>query len=397
MKMKKPDSSDSSFGIDTTLVTTGRDPHANFGFVNPPVYHGSTILFPTAEKLVNLDQEYRYGRRGTPTSRALETAVTEIENGYASKIMSSGLGAITTALFAVIKAGDHILMTDAVYRPARMFCDDVLAGLGVETTYYDPTIGAGIAELMRPNTAVVYTESPGTQTMEVQDIPAIVEVAHAHGALVVCDNTWATGVYFRPLDLGVDMSMQAGTKYIVGHSDVMLGAVTTTEALWPKLLRTYDNVGQCVGPDDIYLGLRGIRTMSVRLERHMASALDIASWLEGRDEVHEVLHPGLPSNAGHELWKRDFTGATGLFSVVLETGPREAAMAFLDALQLFGMGFSWGGYESLAILFDPSGHRKITPWDTSRIGVRFHIGLEDIDDLKTDLDNGFAAWRKAMG
>lgn len=382
--------------LDTELVTSGRDPHANFGFVNPPVYHGSTVLFATAEKLVGLDQQYVYGRKATPTSRALETAITMLEGGHDTKIMSSGLGAITTTLLAVTKSGDHILMTDSVYRPARRFCDTMLAGLGIETTYYDPLIGAGIEALMRPNTKLVYTESPGSQTMEVHDLPAIAKAAHAGGALVACDNTWATGLYYRPLALGADISVQAGTKYVVGHADVMLGAVTVQEPVWERLHQAYDGLGQCVGPDDVYLALRGLRTLSVRLERHMASAIDMARWLEARDEVATVLHPALPEHPGHALWKRDYTGSTGLFSVVLKPVARDAVLAFLNALELFGMGYSWGGYESLCVLFDPQGYRSATQWRGEGPALRFHIGLEDVDDLKADLDRAFAALRAAL-
>ncbi len=272
----------------------------------------------------------------------------------------------------------------------------VLGNLGIETTYYDPTIGAGIEELIKPNTTLIYTESPGSQTMEMQDIPAIVAIAHKHGALVLFDNTWATGLFFRPLDLGVDICVQACTKYVVGHSDVMLGAVTVQEHVWERLHEAFENLGQCVGPDDLYLGLRGLRTMSVRLARHMTSALDIAQWLEQREEVESVLHPGLPSNPGHDIWKRDFKGSSGLFSLVLKPTSKESVMAFLDALSLFGMGYSWGGYESLCVSFDPSSYRKVMSWDKERRGLRLHIGLEDVDDLKADLDRGFQALKNTV-
>ena len=253
--------SSKAIGLDTKLVTTGRNPHANYGFVNPPVYHGSTVLFPSTEKLIARDQQYLYGRRGTPTSDALETAITELHGAAGTKLASSGLGAITMALLTFTKAGDHILITDSVYRPTRMFCDNVMAKFGVETTYYDPLVGANIEQLMRPNTKLVFTETPGSQTMEMQDIPAIVEVAHRRGALVALDNTWATPLYFDVFGHGVDIAVQAGTKYIVGHSDVMLGSVTVGDALWEQLWEGYDLLGQCVGPDDIYLAQRGLRTM----------------------------------------------------------------------------------------------------------------------------------------
>lgn len=374
---------------DTRLVTSGRAPHDNFGFVNPPVYHGSTVLFPTAEKLINRDQAYLYGRRGTPTSDALEAAITKIHGAFGTKVTSSGLGAITTALLSYVKSGDHILVTDSVYRPTRLFCDTMLGKFGVETTYYDPLIGAGISELMKPNTRLVFTESPGSQTMEIQDLPAIVKAAHAHGALVATDNTWSTPVFFDAFRHGIDIAVQAGTKYIVGHSDVMIGSVTVTEELWPGLREGFDMLGQCVGPDDIYLALRGLRTMGVRLDRHMASGIEIARWLDARPEVDLVLHPALETCPGHDIWKRDFTGASGLFSIVLKPAPKEALHAFLDHLELFGMGYSWGGYESLVVPFKPDAYRSATQWRHEGPALRFHIGLEGVDDLKRDLEAGF--------
>ena len=372
------------------LVTTGRDPHANYGFVNPPVYHGSTVLFPSTEKLIARDQPYLYGRRGTPTSDALESAITDLHGGAGTKLASSGLGAITMVLLTFTKAGDHILMTDSVYRPTRLFCDTVLAKFGVETTYYDPLVGAGIEDLMRPNTCVVFTEAPGSQTMEMQDVPAIVEVAHRHGALVAIDNTWATPLYFDAFGHGVDIAVQAGTKYIVGHSDAMLGSVTVgSDALREQLIEGYDLLGQCVGPDDMYLALRGLRTMGVRLERHMKSGLEMAEWFAARPEVAHVLHPALPGAPGHDIWKRDFTGASGLFSVVLNPASKEGLHAMLDGLELFGMGYSWGGFESLIVPFKPDAYRSATTWDHEGPALRLHIGLEDVEDLKADLSAGF--------
>ena len=388
--MSERKTSSKSSRHDTLLVTTGRDPHANYGFVNPPVYHGSTVLFPSTEKLIARDQPYLYGRRGTPTSDALETAITDLHGGAGTKLASSGLGAITMTLLTFTKAGDHILMTDSVYRPTRLFCDTVLAKFGVETTYYDPLAGAGIEDLMRPNTRVVFTEAPGSQTMEMQDVPAIVEVAHRHGALVAIDNTWATPLYFDAFGHGVDITVQAGTKYIVGHSDVMLGSVTVgSDVLREQLIEGYDLLGQCVGPDDMYLALRGLRTMGVRLERHMKSGLEMAEWFAARPEVAHVLHPALPGAPGHDIWKRDFTGASGLFSVVLKPASKEALHAMLDGLELFGMGYSWGGYESLIVPFKPDAYRSATTWDHEGPALRLHIGLEDVEDLKADLSAGF--------
>jgi cystathionine beta-lyase len=382
---------------DTRLVHAGRDPKEYFGFVNPPVYHASTVLYPTAEDQVAHRARYQYGRRGTPTTEALENALKAIEGDACAGIalLPSGLAAISTALMAIAGAGDHILVTDSVYRPTRIFCDGVFKRMGVETTYYDPLIGEGIAKLFKPNTRAVFTEAPGSQSFEMQDIPAIAAVAHQKGARVLMDNTWATPLYFRPLEHGVDLSIQAGTKYIGGHSDIMFGCVSANAAALADLKNTAGAMGLCVGPDDVYLALRGLRTLGVRLERHYRSALTIARWLEGRPEVKRVLHPGLPSDPGHAIWKRDFAGASGLFSLVLNPCADSAVHAFMNALTLFGMGYSWGGFESLVILFDCGEYRTATRWSPGGPTLRFHIGLEDPDDLIADLERGFAAMKAA--
>jgi cysteine-S-conjugate beta-lyase len=374
----------------TRLAHAGRDPKRFHGFVNPPIYRGSTVLFPTVEGLEANAQEFTYGRLGTPTVRALEEAIAELEGGHATLLTPSGLSAIATTVFALLSAGDHVLVTDAVYRPTRRFCDHVLKRLGVETTYYDPCIGAGIKDLLRGNTKVVFAESPGSQTFEVQDIPAIAAATHAAGALVVLDNTWATPLYFKSFAHGADVSIQAATKYIVGHADAMLGAITATKAVWPAIARTHEDLGLCVGPEDAYLGLRGLRSLGVRLERHQASALELARWLERRPEVARVLHPAFPSDPGHALWQRDFTGASGLFAIVLKPVSHDAVAAMLDGLELFGMGYSWGGFESLILPFDPSAYRTATIWSEQGPALRLHVGLEDVDDLKADLEAGFA-------
>lgn len=376
----------------TRLVTAGRDPQSQFGFVNPPVYHASTVLYPTAEDQVAHRSRYQYGRRGTPTSEALESALTELEGGGCAGtiLVPSGLAAISTALLSVCGSGDHILVSDSAYRPTRNFCDSMFRRLGVETTYYDPLIGAGIASLFKPNTKAVFVEAPGSQTFEMQDIPAIANVAHAKTAVVLMDNTWATPLYFRAFDKGVDLSIQAGTKYIGGHSDVMLGTVSANAATFPRLKETFNTMGLCVGPDDIYLGLRGLRTLGVRLARHHESGLRVAHWLEGRPEVLRVLHPALESNPGHAIWKRDFSGACGLFAIVLKPVPEKAVYAFMNELALFGMGFSWGGFESLVITYDCTEYRTATQWAPGGPTLRFHIGLEDTDDLIADLERGFA-------
>lgn len=373
----------------TKLVTTGRDPAANHGIVNPPVYHASTILFRSAEAFRNRDQEYVYGRRGTPTSTALETAVAEIEGGHACCLTSSGLAAICTALMAFARPGDHVLIADTVYRPTRNFADTMLVRIGVAVEYYDPLIGAGIANLMRDSTTVVFTESPGSQTFEMQDLPAIAEAAHAGGAVVITDNTWASPYYFDPFAHGVDVSVQAATKYIVGHSDVMMGTITASEEHWPVLRETHLLLGQCAGPDDIYLALRGLRTLGVRLRQHMETGIALATWLEQRPEVAEVMHPALPSHPGHDLWRRDFRGASGLFSIRLKSTDRAAVDAMIDGLVLFGIGASWGGFESLVLPFDPASYRSATPWTRDGHCVRIHAGLEDVEDLKADLEEGF--------
>lgn len=380
---------------DTTLAHAGRDPARYDGFVNTPIYRGSTVLYPTLQCLEENAQDYSYGRLGTPTVEALQSMIAELEGGHATLLTPSGLSAISTAFLAFVRSGDHILVSDSVYRPTRRFCENVLNRLGVVTTYYDPLIGSGIDALFTDKTRLVFTESPGSQTFEVQDIPAIAAVAHARGAVVIADNTWATPLYFKPFAHGADVSIQAATKYMVGHADAMLGAITTNEAATSAVARTHDELGLCPGPEDVYLGLRGLRTLSVRLARHQASGLALGDWLKGRPEVARVIHPALPGDRGHALWKRDFTGASGLFSIVLKPCSRDAVAALVDDLELFGMGYSWGGYESLILPFNPSTYRSATKWVEKGPALRLHVGLEDIDDLKADLDAGFARLRRS--
>jgi cysteine-S-conjugate beta-lyase len=378
---------------DTLLSVGGRDPFVHFGYINPPVYHASTLLYPSAEDFIAHRGPYQYGRRGTPTSQALEDAIRALDGSACAAValLPSGLAAISAALLAVLRAGDHVLVTDSAYLPTRKFCDSVLVRFGISTTYYDPLVGGGIAELIAPNTRVVFVEAPGSLTFETQDVPAIAAAAHAKGALVLMDNTWAGPLNFRALEKGVDLSIISGTKYFGGHSDVMLGTVSANAAT-AKALKDYTGLaGLCVGPDDMYLGLRGLRTMGVRLARHQESGLKIARWLAARPEVARVLHPALESDPGHAIWRRDFTGACGLFSIVLKPRPKAAAHAFLDALSLFGIGASWGGYESLAIPFDVTSCRTATRWTPEGPAIRFHIGLEDVSDLIADLERGFAA------
>jgi cystathionine beta-lyase len=387
------DNDESSKGAarpETKVVHLGRDPFAHHGFVNPPVYRGSTVLYETLDALKSRKQPYTYGRRATPTTHALEEAITDLEGGATTILTSSGLGAVSTALLAFVSAGDHILITDSAYQPGRAFADRMLKRLGVEITYYDPHAGAGITELFRPNTRLVLVESPGSQTFEMQDIPAIAAAARARDIWVLADNTWATPLFCKPLALGVDVSIQAATKYIVGHADAMLGAVTGNARAARHLEHAKEALGTCPGSEETYLGLRGLRTLDVRLERHQKSALAVTEWLAGRNEVDRVLYPALPTDPGHALWKRDFTGASGLFSVVLKPVPEKSLAAFLDGLKLFGMGYSWGGYESLVVPFDPASYRTASKWTGPGPALRFHIGLEAVEDLIRDLDAGFA-------
>jgi cystathionine beta-lyase len=377
-----------------TLVTVGgRNPHAHHGYVNTPVYHASTLLYQTAEDYLGRRGRYSYGRRGTPTSEALETAIQAIEGPACAGValLPSGLAAISTALLSVLKFGDHLLVSDSAYGPTRKFCNSTLTRFGVTTTYYDPLIGKDIAKLMRPNTAAVFCEAPGSLTFEMQDIPAIAEVAHARGAVVLADNTWASPLYCRALEKGVDLSIQSGTKYIGGHSDLMLGTVSANQQTVQRLKDTAYGMGLCVGPDDMNLGLRGLRTLAVRLARHHQSGVTVAKWFEQRPEVLKVLHPALPSHPGHAIWKRDYTGACGLFTIVLKPVPEKALIAFLNGLSLYGMGASWGGFESLAIPFDVDDYRTATKFEPGGPSIRFHIGLEDTGDLIADLERGFAA------
>jgi cystathionine beta-lyase len=377
----------------TRLVSGGRDPFAHYGFVNPPVYHASTVLYPSVEDYIAHRGRYQYGRRGTPTSEALAGALASLEGADCAGValLPSGLAAASVALLSVLNAGDHVLVTDSVYLPTRKFCDGVLARYGIATSYYDPLIGGNIAALIEPSTRAIYVESPGSLSFDMQDVPAIADAAHAKGAVVLMDNTWASPLYFRAFDKGVDLSIQAGTKYIGGHSDVMLGTVSANAATWPRLRATIEAMGLCVGPDDMYLGLRGLRTMGVRLAQHYASGIKVAHWLASRPEVAHVLHPALESHPGHAIWRRDYSGACGLFSIVLKPVPQAAVHAFLNALTLFGIGASWGGFESLAIPFDCTALRSVTAWAPGGPAVRFHIGLEDVDDLIADLEGGFAA------
>lgn len=376
--------------IATRLIRTGRDRSLTGPFVNPPVVHASTVLFDTVDDMLQRRQRYTYGRRGTPTSDALEAAICELEGSDGAVICPSGLSAAATALLSCLSAGDRVLIVDSVYSPVRLFADTTLKRLGIETAYYEPGIGADIETLLTGNTRAVYLEAPGSLSFEMQDVPAIVAVAKRHGATVLFDNTWATPLYFRALDHGAELSIIAGTKYLGGHADVMLGTVAASGDMWKKLKETHGGMGLHVGPDDMFLALRGIRTLAIRMERHAKSAMTVATWLAARPEVARVLYPALETDPGHALWKRDMTGASGLFGVVLNGWSETQAKQFIDHLELFGIGVSWGGFESLAIVSHIKAARTARPWQAEGPLLRLHIGLEDPADLMADLEAGFA-------
>ncbi|MDB5902937.1 MAG: metC [Betaproteobacteria bacterium] len=384
---------------DTLLTHVGRDPGRYDGMVNTPVFRTSTVIHPNLASYETRPAEgekvVRYGRYGTPTTFALEEAVAQMEGGYRAVAVPSGLAAITAALCAFVKTGDHLLVADSVYAPTRNFCERQLKANGVEVEYYDPLIGAGVAALMKPNTKAVFCEAPGSLTFEMQDIPAIAQVAHARGAVVLADTTWGTPYFFRAFERGVDVSIHAATKYISGHSDVMLGIVVTNERCWMPVRKTVTDYGYVASPDDCYLGLRGFRTIGVRMNHQMASALRVARWLEARGEVKRVIYPALESDPGHAIWKRDFEGAASLFACVLEPVADRALAAFVDALELFGIGSSWGGFESLVTVVHADACRTATRWNPGGPTLRLHIGLEDADDVIADLDRGFEALASA--
>ena len=385
----------------TRLGHVGRDPAAHGGTVNTPVYRASTFIWPDtasqeAQRELARDPAYRgtmYGRLGNPTTVAFEDAVAELEGGFRGLIMPSGLAAIVGAVLGVAKSGDHILVTDNVYPSARNVFLNTLTRYGIETSFFDPLDVDSLASHIRKNTRVVYLEAPGSDTFEVQDVPRIAEVAHAHGALVLFDNTWATPYFFKPFEHGVDISLHAATKYLVGHSDAMLGLIVTTRDIYPDVRSTVRGLGYIAGPDDAYLALRGLRTLGVRLDRHERSAIEVAEWLSRQQAVLGVRHPAFEHHPGHAAWKRDFTGSSGLFSFELPATSPQVLKTFLDHLQLFSMGASWGGYESLVKL--PHATRTFQPLDPKRQIVRLHVGLESVADLIGDLDHALGAFADA--
>lgn len=387
--------------LDTKLMSLGRDPKRDLGSVNPPVHRTSTVIFQDFATFDAYEQgknsHHGYGRYGTPTSDALEEAIVELEGADNAIITASGLAAITTSMLAFLSAGDHVLVPDSLYSSGRHFVMHELPRLGIEVQFYDPTVGAGIEKLIKQNTKVVYCESPGSLTFEMQDIPAIAKIAHAHGALVFADNTWATPILQKPFAMGADISIHSATKYIGGHSDLVMGVVTCKKEHYAQLKRTHKNLGACASSDNCYLALRGLRTMALRLKQHQANAMEVAKWFQNVPEVARVLYPALPDDAGHVLWKRDMTGASGLFAVELKNPITKTAIAaMLDSLKHFGMGFSWGGYESLVIAYQPARMRSATHWDKDTWLLRFHIGLEAPSDLIADLDAGFGRLRAAL-
>lgn len=387
---------------DTKIITAGRKDKWTKGVVNPAVQRASTVIFNSVAEMKHAaanktDQVLFYGRRGTSTSFAFSDAMVALEGGAGCALYPSGTAAITNAILSFIETGDHLLMVDTAYEPTRDFCDKILKKLGIETTYYDPLIGTDIESLIQDNTKIIFLESPGSLTMEVQNVPAIAEVAHKHDCIVMLDNTWGAAVNFQPFEYGVDISVQAATKYIVGHSDVMLGTATATEKYWPQLRENSYIMGQCTSPDDLYLALRGIRTLGVRMKQHQENALKIVHWLAKRDEVETILHPAFDSCPGHEFFKRDFSGSNGLFSFVLNKGNQAALTALLDGMQHFKMGYSWGGFESLILgVTSVQSMRTVTKWPYDNPLIRLHVGLEDVDDLIEDLDKGFARFNAIL-
>lgn len=388
-------SSISGHSIETILTHGGRNPDEQFGFVNTPIYRGSTVLFKSLADIEAQQQRYLYGRAGNPTTEGVEAVVSKLEGAFRTRLVPSGLAAITIALLSCVKAGDEILVSDSAYEPGRIFSDGFLARMAVTTRYYDPRIGVGLAGLMGPNTRAVLAESPGSLTFEVQDIPALAKAAHAGGARLIVDNSWASPLYHQPLALGADIVVHAGTKMFVGHSDAFAGTISTVEDAWADVERTRAQLGFFTSGDDAFLVARGLRTLAIRMKEHKERALEIAGWLEGLDEVVQVLHPGLPSHPDHQLWKRDFTGSGSLFSVLLAPAPRASVAAFVDGLQLFTMGYSWGGYESLCIPVKLGKNRTARPWTAEGNLFRLHIGLEGVDDLKADLKAAIDRYARA--
>ncbi|MDA8514668.1 cystathionine beta-lyase [Citrobacter sp. Igbk 14] len=378
-----------TFKVETKLTRLGRDVHDQYGFVNTPIYRGSTVVFDTVDSLQNNKAKFWYGTLGTPTIKSLEDAWSELSGAEGTVMSPSGLGAVALALMTTLKSGDHLLMPDSVYNPTRNFCKVFLEKFGVEITYYDPLVGENIVELFRTNTSTLFLESPGSQSFEIQDVPLLTRLAKQRGIKTIIDNTWATPIFFKAHEHGCDLSVEAGTKYLSGHSDLLMGLVSANAETWPALRAMYDSMAMLPGAEDCFLALRGLRTMHIRLKEAERRALEVANWLSEQPEVSRILHPAFEGCPGHEIWKRDFKGSSGLFSVVFKPGfSKEALSYMLDNMKIFGMGYSWGGFESLVVPFNCADYRTATKWNPEGLTIRLQIGLENVEDLMTDLRQG---------
>lgn len=393
MSIVKPEGS--LIGTSTTLSHIGRASSEHSGFVNIPVYRGSTILAESLEEWNQGKTESNpmanYGRFGSPLTKAFESSICQLEGGFNSLVFPSGLSACTHSLLGFLSSGDHLLMSDCVYGPTRSFAEHVLIRMGIEVEFFHPTNLSDLSQKIRSSTKVVYVESPGSMTFEIQDIDAISKIAHSYNAVVIMDNTWSTPIFYKPLEHGVDVSIQAATKYIIGHSDALLGVATANEGAWSRLQSVAHAFGETAGPDDIFLALRGLRTLSVRMDKHFENGLKLAKWLQTQEGVLEVFHPGLPGNPGHELWKRDFTGASGLFGLVLKPMTKNQLSILFKKFRYFGIGLSWGGFESLALLVEPAPKRLESSMPESCHLLRIHAGLENADDLIQDFSQALNA------
>ncbi len=381
--------------LETIVTHSGRRPTEHWGYVNTPVYRGSTILFPTLDELESTQPRFDYGRTGNPSSAAVEECVSELEGAAGTVLAPSGLAAISLALLTVLKSGDDVLITDSSYQPTRRVSDGVLTRMGISVRYYDPRLGLPLAELIGERTKAIFVESPGSLTFEIQDLPAIVALAKARDIAVIVDNSWATPIFHNPLALGADIVVHAGTKMFVGHSDAMFGTASANEKWFAELKRTHLLLGLCASPDDCFLAARGLRTLALRMREHSTRSTEMARWLEGQDGVRRVIHPALPSHPDNELFARDFRGAGSVFSVLLEPKPRAALAAMVDGFELFSMGWSWGGYESLCLPIHPERIRTAVKWQEPGPMLRLHIGLEGVDDLRADLAAALARYRAA--
>ena len=389
------DPSRSKVSAETLLTHGGRHPEQVFGYVNTPVFRGSTVLFKTIDDLDNHAHPYRYGRTGNPSSHAVETLISELEGAAGTVLAPSGLAAITTALLSVLSAGDELLVTDSVYEPTRLFCSETLQRFGISARYYDPRDVGALSAQITDKTRAIFVESPGSLTFEVQDLPAIAALAKEREIAIIVDNSWATPLYYQPLRLGADIVVHAGTKMFVGHSDAMFGTISANATWWPKVSRTHRLAGICASPDDSFLAARGLRTLAIRMREHEQRALELAQWFQSQPVVRQVFHPALQDHPDHAVWKRDFTGSGSLFSVLLEPAPREAVAEMVNNFELFGMGYSWGGYESLCLPIHPERIRTAVEWNARGDMFRIHVGFEAIEDLKSDMQAGLDRYRKA--